>query len=77
MWLLRRRGRVMKRSLVGVGMVVVMILGRRGVVRDKGCRADLALGGEALDFLVDREVRDRLCLVLFVRSDGIPVDRVC
>jgi hypothetical protein len=46
----------MKQSLVGVGMVVVMSLQRRGVVRDKGCQVDLVLGGEALDFQVDREV---------------------
>jgi hypothetical protein len=56
---------------------VVMILGRRGVVRDKGYRVDLALGGEVLDFQVDRGVRDRLCLILFVRLDGISVDMVC
>jgi hypothetical protein len=56
LWLLRHRGRLMKQSLVGVGMVVVMSLQRRGVVRDKGCQVDLVLGGEALDFQVDREV---------------------
>jgi hypothetical protein len=41
-------------------MVAGMILEGQGVVEDKGYRVDLALGGEALDFLVDRGVRGRL-----------------